>query len=214
MRGFGSWVAGIAFAVLGVGLGVVLLATPPFTRALAESYSLGQTAGLSRADTLDIVERVRVFVVRGGQKEDLPVLVGGRPGFDASAVSHLTDVHNVLGAARMATVLLALGLGLWIASALQLRERARVALALKVGAGASVILVVLAALAAMLDFSAFFSAFHGLFFRPGTWTFPYDSLLIRLFPEPFWVAAGVAWAALVLLIAGAYWLIALRLAWE
>ena len=69
------------------------------------------------------------------------------------------------------------------------------AVALKVGAAVSAVFVLLAAAAAVLDFSAFFTAFHGLFFEAGTWTFPYDSLLIRLFPESFWVAAGVGWAA-------------------
>ena len=52
--------------------------------------------------------------------------------------------------------------------------------------------------------TAFFSAFHGLFFAEGTWTFPSDSVLIRLFPESFWTMAGVTWAALVGLIARGY----------
>ena len=56
--------------------------------------------------------------------------------------------------------------------------------------------VVLGAASAFVDFDTFFAAFHGLFFRSGTWTFPYDSMLIRLFPERFWIASGVAWATL------------------
>jgi uncharacterized membrane protein len=60
---------------------------------------------------------------------------------------------------------------------------------------------VLAAAFALSDFEWFFSAFHGLFFRAGTWTFPFDSLLIQLFPEPFWAVLGAAWAALVGLMA-------------
>jgi uncharacterized membrane protein len=49
------------------------------------------------------------------------------------------------------------------------------------------------------DFERFFSAFHGLFFAAGTWTFPEGSLLIQLFPEPLWAAFGALWAAGVLL---------------
>ena len=70
---------------------------------------------------------------------------------------------------------------------------------------AAVLLVVavgVAVVAAVTSFDAFFTAFHGLFFAAGTWTFPADSLLIRLFPEPFWEASGAAWAALVLAGAG------------
>jgi uncharacterized membrane protein len=63
-------------------------------------------------------------------------------------------------------------------------------------------LVVFAGMAAVLDFSMFFAAFHGLFFAAGTWQFPYDSLLIRLFPERFWTTAGASWAVLAACGAG------------
>jgi integral membrane protein (TIGR01906 family) len=168
--------------------------------------------GLSPQDTIDLVERVRVFVVRGDG--ELPLLVAGQPGFDAASISHLEDVRSVLSSARIATVLLAIGVGLWIAATIRLGERSSVGVALKVGAAVSALIVLLAAAAAVFDFSVFFTAFHGLFFEAGTWTFPYDSLLIRLFPESFWVAAGMGWAALVLTIAGAYWIVGWRLAQE
>ena len=64
--------------------------------------------------------------------------------------------------------------------------------------------MLVAAGTAVLDFDTFFSAFHGLFFEPGTWTFPSDSVLIRLFPEAFWIAAGASWATLVLVAAAGY----------
>ncbi len=213
MRGIGSWIAGVALAVIAVGLGVALLSTSPFTRSLAVRYSMGgQAVGLSPQDTLDLVERVRVFVVRGDG--ELPVLVAGQPGFDVASIAHLEDVRSVLNSARVATLLLVIGVGLWIAATVRLGERTRVGVALKVGAAVSAVLVLLAAVAAALDFSAFFTAFHGVFFEAGTWTFPYDSLLIRLFPESFWVDAGMGWAALVLTIAGAYWIVGWRLAQE
>jgi len=171
-----------------------------------------QAVGLSQQGALDLVERVRVFVVSGDG--ELPVLVAGQPGFDAASIAHLEDVRSVLNSARIATVLLAIGVGLWIAATIRLGEQLSVGVALKVGAVVSAVFVLLAAAAGVLDFSAFFTAFHGLFFEAGTWTFPYDSLLIRLFPESFWVAAGVGWAVLVLTIAGAYWIVGWRLAQE
>jgi len=58
----------------------------------------------------------------------------------------------------------------------------------------SVALLPAAAIAAVSDFDSFFTAFHGLFFASGTWTFAYDSLLIQTFPEPFWATSGAAWA--------------------
>ena len=124
MRSIGSWIAGVALAVIAVGLGVALLSTPPLTRSLAVSYSGGgQALGLSPQDTIDLVERVRVFVVRGGG--ELPVLVAGQPGFDAASIAHLEDVRSVLRSARIATLLLAMGVGLWIAATVRLGERSR-----------------------------------------------------------------------------------------
>jgi integral membrane protein (TIGR01906 family) len=75
----------------------------------------------------------------------------------------------------------------------------RIAHALYAGAITSVVLVALAVIAATSNFDAFFSAFHGLFFKAGTWTFSEGSLLIQTFPEPFWMTAGAAWGTLVAL---------------
>ena len=50
-----------------------------------------------------------------------------------------------------------------------------------------------------------------MFFEAGTWQFSEEELLIQLFPEPFWVLAGAAWAGLTgigaLGLLG-YWLVA------
>ena len=56
-----------------------------------------------------------------------------------------------------------------------------------------------------LSFDAAFAAFHGLFFKAGTWQFGPESNLIRIFPEPFWFETS--------LLAGASIVIAATLAW-
>jgi len=76
------------------------------------------------------------------------------------------------------------------------------------GAIACVVLVGVAALFGVVSFDALFTWFHSLFFAPGTWQFPADSLLIVLFPEAFWIACGIAWALLILLGGGLLWLAA------
>ena len=72
---------------------------------------------------------------------------------------------------------------------------------MQVGAMALLALVLGAAAFALVSFDAFFAAFHAIFFAAGTWTFPYDSLLIQLFPERFWALSGAAWGALALALA-------------
>ena len=46
---------------------------------------------------------------------------------------------------------------------------------------------------AILDFSGLFALLHSLFFAEGTWTFSYESLLICMYPLPFWMGMGVIW---------------------
>jgi integral membrane protein (TIGR01906 family) len=137
-----------------------------------------------------------------GDGQTLPAQVDGRDGFDEAAVSHLIDVRRVIAASRIASGVLALLLALGLAIEVAHKRTDRIADTLLAGAIWSVALVVLAVVAATMDFESFFSAFHGLFFSAGTWTFSYDSLLIQTFPEPFWVTAGAVWGGLVLLSAG------------
>jgi uncharacterized membrane protein len=55
-----------------------------------------------------------------------------------------------------------------------------------------------------------FLAFHELFFEPGTYLFPADSDLIRLFPEPFWFDAALAAGLAIILPALALGIIGWR----
>jgi integral membrane protein (TIGR01906 family) len=188
---------GVALALLVVGISLYPMLHPTYTRLLSERYSLVSQSGLSRAQILSTAEQVRAFVA-DGDVDYLPATVDGRPGFDPAAVSHLRDVRGVLSGARTFTgvlaALTAVGLGLEIA-----RRRFReIATAMFVAAGVCAIVVVLGVIVGSVNFEGLFVWFHGLFFKSGTWQFPYDSLLIEVFPEGFWIAAGATWGALVL----------------
>jgi integral membrane protein (TIGR01906 family) len=202
MRWLLTALLGIAMAVFLVGVSVVALTAPAFTHYVALNTSEASQAGLSQARMLQVAEQVRRFVT-DADAPALPATVDGRPGFDAGAVSHLVDVRGVLGGASVVTGLLAALLAVVIGIEVARTRTAFLADALVVGAIVSVVLVVLGAVAATSNFDAFFTAFHGLFFKAGTWAFSADSLLIETFPEPFWMTCGVAWATLVALGAGA-----------
>ncbi|RNB39115.1 DUF1461 domain-containing protein, partial [Staphylococcus aureus] len=55
------------------------------------------------------------------------------------------------------------------------------------------------AVLAVLGWDRFFTGFHALFFEQGTWQFYLDDALIRLFPAQFWMDAGIAVGAIILL---------------
>jgi integral membrane protein (TIGR01906 family) len=200
-------VLGVCLAVLALGLALMPLLTASFTHTLSARYSLVAESGLTSPRVAEVAEQVRRFVVSGGVGT-LPETVDGRPGFDGAAVAHLADVAAVIAWARLATALLACVVFVWVAIAVWRGRFDEMAAALRVGAIATLVSLALAVVAAFADFEAVFSAFHGLFFAAGTWTFPYDSLLIQVFPEPFWMWAGMAWGAGSALVAGVYLLLA------
>lgn len=204
MRRLSTATAAIALAALALGIAVIPLQAPLFTRILASQYSLADDAGLPPETMLGVAENVRAFVVEG--EGELPTQVEGRPGFDGEATAHLVDVRVVLKGGRMATLVLAAALALWGLVSAKRGRAARAGDVMRSAAVATVALPLAAAVGGMADFDGLFAAFHGLFFTSGTWVFPADSLLIRTFPEPFWIAAGIAWAVLVGVIAACYWL--------
>jgi integral membrane protein (TIGR01906 family) len=55
----------------------------------------------------------------------------------------------------------------------------------------SAIVLLAAIVFVLLSWRTFFVALHDAFFPPGTWTFGYESTLIRIFPDRFWFDAGV-----------------------
>jgi integral membrane protein (TIGR01906 family) len=194
-------VAALLWSALVLGSAVMTLTTPVYTSALTQALDIPASAGLSATDAVRLSGQVRALVA-DAEFDSLPATWKGTPAFDAAAVSHLRDVRRVFSGARLATGLSALLLAVyvgWCVAVRRFRELARgmVAGAIVLAAG-----IALALAGAFTSFDALFAAFHGLFFTAGTWTFPADSLLIRLFPERFWEVSGAAWAGLSLIGAG------------
>ena len=121
--------------------------------------------------------------------------------YSQAELSHLDDCYVIARLAYpviIAAAILALA-GL-IFTGITGRKRRLGAVFLAAGVLVFVLFVALAVWAA-LDFQGFFAAFHGLFFSQGNWEFPYDSLLICALPTGFWVAMGVVWLIIALLLA-------------
>ena len=113
----------------------------------------------------------------------------------ADAISHLDDVYRVASVAKPALVIVSV---ICIAGLAHVAVRInRRALGRTLMAGGGLVLAAFCALGvwAAIDFDGLFAAFHSLFFQAGTWTFPYDSLLITLYPTAFWMGMGGIWLA-------------------
>ncbi len=118
---------------------------------------------------------------------------------DAEAISHLDDVFAVVAKAEpvvlgvfCAAVLCAVGV------CCSLGRRAFGSVLVAAGAATLVAFAALGVTAAV-NFDGLFAVFHSLFFSQGSWVFDADSLLITMYPEPFWVGMGAIWLAATVL---------------
>lgn len=126
------------------------------------------------------------------------VTAGGEPLYLESEVSHMADVKTVLTIAFVSALVMAV-LSLLACIYLAKRSPGGIRRALFSGAVLTLVLVGALIVTAVLGWENFFTQVHTLFFANGNWTFRMDDTLIRLFPAQFWMDAGIAIAALVLL---------------
>ena len=119
---------------------------------------------------------------------------------DPEAIRHLDDVFGVVKVAEP------IALGAFIVAALTAvgvgcASGRRTFGTVLLGAGVAVIAVfaVLGVWAA-IDFEGLFAVFHSLFFAQGSWVFNADSLLITMYPEPFWIGMGAIWLGVTLVV--------------
>lgn len=188
-------VAACLWATVVLGSVVLALTMPVYTSAMTQALGVPHSAGLPAGDVVRLSAQVRALVA-DAEFDPLPSQWRGQPAFDAAAVSHLMDVRKVISAARAAVGVLALVLALYVSWCVAKRRIDALTGGMRWGAWLLGSATVLAVVVAVTSFDVLFTAFHGIFFAAGTWTFPEDSLLIRLFPERFWMASGGVWAAL------------------
>ena len=188
-------VVALLFTALLLGSTVGLVAAPGVTSALIRANRTWVYTGLSATETIRLADGVRSWV--SSRPEDTePAARRAMESFLPGEVSHLADVRTVMNGARTATGIAAAILALWLVACLVFRRWARLRAGIAAGGLTAIGLVAVVGAAAFFDFSSAFSAFHGLFFKAGTWEFAPDSLLIRVFPGSFWASAGALWGAL------------------
>lgn len=195
-------VASALIAVTVIGLTVWPLLTPQYVQWRVAAGDSAELTGLGQEATLEAAEAVRLFVVDADAPR-LPAEIDGEPAFDEAAVSHLIDVRDVIIGARRLTIALALACLVWVLVRVRSsRGRALVRSAFRSAAWFLVLGLAAATVVGLTSFGALFAWFHSLFFEAGTWTFPDNALLIRVFPLPFWTDAAGGWTLLVLISAG------------
>lgn len=200
----------LVVAVFGVGLAAAILLTGPLLLFLPPVVSFEQ--GRHDVPALLDAEPAAVDRATAAMLGDLLFdgdfrvsLDGEQPVLDESERSHMRDVGGVVRALVIVDLLALLVVALG-AIALR-RDRGSRGMAQLVAAGGLAAVAILLGAFFALAFDTAFTAFHGIFFDPGTWQFGPDSNLLRFFPEPFWFEiALVAGATIVLSAVLVAWL--------
>jgi integral membrane protein (TIGR01906 family) len=187
-------------AVWLVGLSFMVVLLPPVTHFLADSTVTDEPGDVSHEALVALAGDGLAYVTFGGG-EPLPVGDDERLAFTPEIISHLDDVRLVLRTVLVLTTVLTLVL---VAMFLILRRRgmgSREAAPVLIAAGvAPLTCVFVLGLVGVVSFDTLFTAVHQLLFADGTWTFSYDSLLIRTYPLAFWMGMGIVWAVTIIFV--------------
>jgi integral membrane protein (TIGR01906 family) len=174
---------------------LMVVLSAPVCQALADATIVRSAAAPDEHDRLvQVALAVRDFSL-GNDAADLPQGEDYRTAMTPDAIAHLLDVRTVFIAAEIAAAVLLISLVLVCVVAVRRHGARHLVRPLLIGGAVPLAAAALLGLVVALDFSAFFTWMHSLFFAAGTWTFPADSLLIRALPTDFWIGCAVVWAA-------------------
>ena len=217
-------VGALTLCALLVGAGLFACCLRPATSLIAQATSNYDDSPYSQEALVGLATLTRDYTVDGGERTAMldtiaqaasdasPALkgaadkqaalasLGERYTLTDDALDHLDDVNRVIGATRIAFVVIGIACVAALAHVLVRCGKKSLGGVLMASGAAVIAVFALLALWVMIDFNGFFAAFHSLFFSAGTWTFSYDSLLICMYPPDFWISMGAVW--LVTTLAG------------
>lgn len=157
-------------------------------------YGIASSLGGSSPTTGDLT-RLRTLQPSEEHVDELLAQASDMYVLDPEAIEHLDDVFSVLKTAEpvvlgvfVVAVLTAVGVG--CASG----RRTFGTVLICAGLGTVALFAILGIWAA-INFEGLFAVFHSLFFAQGSWVFSAESLLITMYPEPFWMGMGAIWLA-------------------
>ncbi len=130
----------------------------------------------------------------------------GQSLFTPEELSHMEDVKRLTDRLKtvwlISLVVVVGGFAILLASK---GNRRQAYLALRNGGALTAGLLAVLVIFALLSWRSFFVTFHDVFFPPGTWTFSWESSLIRIFPDKFWFDAFLIPLGAVFLLSLALW---------
>jgi len=179
--------------LIGASLMVVLL--PAVTHFWTSRYIDASYSSYSLSELIEIGDEGLAYVT--GRADNLPRGNSYKTSFDEAAVSHLDDVRAVFNTARLITMIISVALALLVFIYARSGNTAVLGDFLGGSAVLTAGLIMLLVLLGWLNFDKLFTAMHKLLFVDDSWLFPYDSLLLTVYPQQFWIAMAATWAVVL-----------------
>lgn len=207
MISLSRWAIALLSAVLVVAIPIILVATPlylyvrpGYVEARYAQPGFPASSRFSPAERRRLSEPILRYLRGQVSVEEMAATRtdAGEIALLPDEVQHLVDVRQVMDGfyiAHAVACILALGAGLLLWRSAQ---RAQIPHLLRRGVWIVLGLMALVLASSLLDFDAFFTRFHQVFFREGTWIFDEQDTLIQLYPLPLWVDAVLGYTLTIL----------------
>lgn len=206
-------------ALASVALSLVLVTTSvqfaanslPLHEALFARHNISERTGIDEPDLTNVAREIRQYF--NNDREPLrafaPVRGIATELFTTAEVAHMADVKNLFGRVqqvqRGAALFLVL-LSLLTTVTLRRSSVGEISLWLRGGAGFTAVVISTLGLISLLAFGPLFRLFHALGFPQGNYVFdPRTSLLVGIFPFPFWQEITLAVGGMSLASAALCW---------
>jgi integral membrane protein (TIGR01906 family) len=194
IKKFLHWLIVLLVPVVLVLLSVRFLLTPAFIQLeYRMPYFPDDSYGFSMDERLKWADVARNYLLNSAGIEFLGDLTfeDGSPLYNERELSHMLDVKIVVKAAMWVMYLSLAFLMLMDIWARRNDWEWEFRQAWSRGGWLTVGLIVAVIIAILINFNAFFVAFHRVFFEGDTWLFKFSDTLIRLFPVRFWQDAFI-----------------------
>ncbi len=169
--------------------GVTLMLSSATCNTTESQYSKEQLANAA--------EYTRQFSVGDISKENLESLLSSlsidKGALEDNALSHLQDCTPIFKTVSGVFFVCLITSAITLAISFLLRGKSKTFRQIKRVCITAIVLLVAFTLFVIFDFENLFIAMHRLLFSQGNWTFDASSLLIRMYPENFWVGMGGVW---------------------
>ena len=159
--------------------------------------------GFNASDRLHFASYTVDYLYNADSKRYLADVVAGNgvAVFNDAEIAHMADVKGLIQILMLVAIIGLIGAvlaGLYLSRA----HGPGLRIGIRFGAILTLVSILVLGVLALVSWDTFFRGFHSLFFSAGTWEFYLDDSLIRLFPQTFWMDAGITAGLVILLGSG------------